>query len=79
MINARITTIVASWITILGGSVAVSEAKAVRAGEAACTYGYAAFCSFELCPVGWDRTCSQPCTMPECEDIIAYSCCQGGN
>lgn len=75
MLNARMITIVASSITLLGSSVTMSEARPARAQAVGCTYGYAAFCNIELCPLGTQRTCSSPCTMDECEDIVAYSCC----
>lgn len=75
MFDGRMITIVASSITLLGGSVAVSEASPVRAQAAGCWYGYTAVCSSVECAVGEIRTCSSHCTMPECEDYIAYSCC----
>lgn len=78
MMKARLVTMLASLITILGGGATIIEAKVARAEQAACTYGYAAFCSVELCPVGYTRTCSN-CSVEWCEDIIAYSCCNQGN
>jgi hypothetical protein len=78
MLSARMFTIVASSITLLGGIVTMSEARSARAEAGQCFYGYAGLCygrGEDLCPTGWHLTCSAHCTMPECEDYYAYSCC----
>jgi len=75
MLNTRMITVVASSITLLGGIVTMGEARPARAQAAGCTYGYAAACNEEMCPSGTFITCSAHCTLPECEDYYAYSCC----
>ncbi len=75
----QFVAVCASLFAAVGGlSLTSSRLSADEAAsEETCVYAYAATCDDELCGPGYVLTCS-PCTIPLCEDRVAYSCCYGG-
>lgn len=77
MLRAKLLTLSASTVAVVGGLLLGPTEAAARAEQQECVYGDAALCTQELCsgpgipPI---LTC-QPCSLPWCEDNYTYSCC----